>query len=204
VTELTSGFDELERDLHGALTRRVARRRRNRRTTIVALVAIASGLMSAVAIASSIGLDLQLDPTKWAILDRGGVDDGQGEFVRARDRATGEESTFMVEHDQGMDRYQAFLLHERLKGAAGAVSERGDLCTASQLTRAEVVALAALSAGFPPGTSANAAKTAVDDAVAAAFAGAPCRGLEYGGEIARGVYAGVEPRANLMPGAREA
>jgi hypothetical protein len=202
MTELNPGFDELERDLQSALTRRISLRRRQRRTTIVALAAMAAGLMSSVAIASSVGLDLELDPTKWAILDRGGVDDGQGEFVRARDRATGQESTFMVEHDKGMDRYQAFLLHERLKAAAGVANEKGELCTASQLTRAEVVALDALSAGFPPGTSSRATKAAVDEAVAAAFAGDPCRGLEYGGEIARGVYAGVDPRSNLMPGAR--
>ena len=202
MTELNPSFDELERDLHGALTRRIALRRRHRRTTVVALAAMAAGLMSSVAIASSVGLDLELDPTKWEILDRGGVNDGQGEFVRARDRATGGESTFMVERDQGMDRYQAFLLHERLKAAAGAVNEQGALCTASQLTRVEVVALAALSAGFPPRTSPNATKATVDKAVAAAFAGEPCRGLEYGGEMARGVYAGSEPRTNLMPGAR--
>jgi hypothetical protein len=42
----------------------------------------------------------------------------------------------------------------------------------------------------------------VDDAVTAAFTGAPCRGLEYAGERARFVYAGVEPRTMLMPGAR--
>ena len=39
-------------------------------------------------------------------------------------------------------------------------------------------------------------------AVREAFAQAPCRGLEYGGEQARLVYAGIQPVAALMPGAR--
>jgi hypothetical protein len=69
------------------------------------------------------------------------------------------------------------------------------------VTRAEIVGLQALGA-FEPGTAANSTKEVVDDAVAAAFAGAPCRGLEYAGEQARFVYAGTEPRRLLMPGAR--
>jgi len=202
VTDLSTGFDELERDLRGGLTRFTARRRRRRMATVGVVATLGACVLSAAAIASAVGLDLELDPTKWAILDRGSVDDGQGEYVRARDRQSGGESVFMVERDAGMDRYQAFLLHERLKGAAGARVEPGALCTAAELTRAEVVALGTLRASFPAGTSANTTKTAVDDAVAAAFAGAPCRGLEYGGERARFVYAGVEPKAMLMPGAR--
>jgi hypothetical protein len=45
-------------------------------------------------------------------------------------------------------------------------------------------------------------KGVVDGAVSAAFQDGPCRGLEYAGERARFVYAGVEPRSMLMPGAR--
>ena len=79
--------------------------------------------------------------------------------------------------------------------------EPGSLCAQAELTRAEAVALAAL-ARFATGTPADATKYAVDAAVEAAFAGAPCRGLAYAGEQARLVYAGVEPRTLLMPGAR--
>ena len=50
--------------------------------------------------------------------------------------------------------------------------------------------------------STNAAKPAVDSAVRGAFGDSPCRGLEYAGEIARLVYAGIEPTTGLMPGAR--
>ena len=113
----------------------------------------------------------------------------------------------MVEHDRGLTRYDAFLLHERTKSAADASSpvpvriEPGPLCTAEELTRAELVALQALGA-FAPGTSANATKQAVDTALGSVFAAAPCRGLEYASEEARLVYAGVEPRTLLMPGAR--
>jgi hypothetical protein len=113
----------------------------------------------------------------------------------------------MVEHDDGVDRYQAFLLHERTKAAADSTSpvpqleEPGPLCTAAQLTRAETVALQTL-AGVTPGTSPDAAKETVDIALGDAFASDPCRGVEYAGEQARLVWAGVEPRALLMPGAR--
>jgi hypothetical protein len=34
------------------------------------------------------------------------------------------------------------------------------------------------------------------------FADAPCRGLDYASERARFVFAGIEPRSMLMPGAR--
>ena len=43
---------------------------------------------------------------------------------------------------------------------------------------------------------------ATDAALRGAFAGDRCPGLEHAGEQARLVYAGVEPRTLLMPGAR--
>jgi len=52
------------------------------------------------------------------------------------------------------------------------------------------------------GSAASATKQAVDRAVAAAFRDSACRGLKYAGEQARFVYAGIEPRTLLMPGAR--
>ena len=70
--------------------------------------------------------------------------------VRATDNATGRPSTFMVEHDAGLDRYQAFLLHERTVHAAGAGAETGAVCTAAELTRAERVALGALRTRLRP------------------------------------------------------
>jgi hypothetical protein len=45
-------------------------------------------------------------------------------------------------------------------------------------------------------------KTAVDAALKTEFGDARCRGLDYAGERARFVYAGLEPRSMLMPGAR--
>jgi len=109
---------------------------------------------------------------------------------------------------RGLDPYQAFLLHQRTRAAADASSpvpvraERGEVCTAAELTRAETVALQTLHDSFPRATAPRATKEVVDAAVAAAFADTPCRGLEYAGERARFVYAGVEPRSLLMPGAR--
>ena len=70
------------------------------------------------------------------------------------------------------------------------------------ISSAERIALATLRGAFAPGTSADAMKSTVDAAVQAGFAGAPCRGLEYAGERARFVYARVEPKRLLMPGAR--
>jgi hypothetical protein len=59
-----------------------------------------------------------------------------------------------------------------------------------------------LGSSFSPGASPNATKGAVDAATQAAFAGSPCRGLEYAGERARFVFTGIEPRTMLMPRAR--
>jgi hypothetical protein len=201
-------LDTIGRDLviaYGAQLERKQRRRRMVRSG--GLVAVLAGVFATVAIASGLGPELQLDPTKWAVLGGGSTDSGRGAYVHAKRVQDGSHSTFMVEHDAGLTRYEAFLLHERTKSAADTTSpvpvrvEAGALCTAAELTRAEVVGLRALRS-FAPGTPANATKGPVDEAVAAAFSGTPCRGLEYAGEEARLVYAGTEPRALLMPGAR--
>lgn len=209
MTELPTHLEALGRDLDAAVTRLVAgRRRRARRLQIAGAASALALAFSAAAIASGIGPELQLDPTKWSVLGGGSVDDGQGEYVHAQRLEDGSNSTFMVEHDGGLDRYAAFLLHERLRAAAAETSpvpvrrEQVELCTRAELTRAEQVGLETLGASFAAGTPVNATKAKVDDAVKAAFADAPCRGLEYAGEVARLVYAGVEPQANLMPGAR--
>jgi hypothetical protein len=200
-------LDAIGRDLSVAYGGRLRRQRRRRRAVGALTVAAVVAALAAAAVASDLGFDLQLDPAKWNVLGGGSVDGGRGAYVHAQRTADGSPSTFMVEHDAGLDPYQAFLLHERTKAAADATSpvpvqpEAGALCSESELTRAEVVALDALAA-FPPGTPADATKAAVDRAVAGAFAASPCRGLEYGGEQARLVYAGIEPRALLMPGAR--
>ena len=206
---MTTDFETLGCDLQLALGRRIqTRRRRRRRTGFAALSFAAAGASAAVAIASGIGPDLQLDPTKWSILGGGSVDSGRGAYVHATNRQDGSHSTFLVEHDADLPAYQAFLLHEKTLAAAEATSpvavrvEQGDLCTPSALTRAETVALGTLRSGFVAGTNADASKPAVDGAVAAAFADSPCRGLAYGGEQARLVYAGREPESKLMPGAR--
>ena len=104
-----------------------------------------------------------------------------------------------------MPAYAAFLLYEQTLAAAQASSpvpvrvERGDLCTPSALTRAETVAMTTLRAQFSPGADADVTKGSVDSSVQAAFAGSPCKGLEYAGEQARFVYAGVQPASKLMP-----
>jgi hypothetical protein len=198
MTSLPAHLETLGRDLDGAIRRLMARRRR--RSRVVRASAAGSALVlgfSAVAVASGIGPELQLDPTKWSVLGGGSVDDGQAEYVHAQRLDDGGHSTFMVEHDQGLDRYQAFLLHERLRTAADDSSpvpvgrEAGELCTRAELTRAEQIALDAARA------DADVAAT-----LKAAFGDSPCRGLQYAGEIAAGVQAGNEPAANLMPGVR--
>ncbi len=139
------------------------------------------------------------------------MDGGKASYVHAQRSDDGGHSLFMVEHDAGLDRYQAFLLHEKVKARANAEEEAagvpvrtepGELCTAAQLTRAENVALDKLRASFAPGTTPDAARSAVDTALRGAFGDSACRGLEHAGEIARLVYAGIEPEAGLMPGAR--
>ena len=209
---LSPQLELIGRDLDAAVRRMVARRQRRRRVVHVVAAALGTAtLFSAAAAASGIGPDLQLDPTKWTILHRGDVDEGKAAYAHVVAKADGAHSLFMVEHDAGMDRYQAFLLHERVvdagnaaEAASGVVNriEPGDLCTAQQLTKAELVALATLRSTFAAGASADATKQVVDAAVGAAFASTPCRGLEYASEQARLVYAGTQPLSMLMPGAR--
>lgn len=206
---MTTDFDLIGHDLTIAFSRRLEARRRSTRRLRIALVAVAvTGAFSAAAIASGITGDLQLDPTKWSVLGGGDVDGGQGAYVHAKSLEDGANATFLVEHDGRLPRYTAFLFHEKTLAAAEATSpvpvrvEPGALCTAAQLTRAEQVALATLAASFAPGDNPDASQQAVDDATAAAFADAPCRGLQYAGEQARLAYAGAQPRTMLMPGAR--
>ena len=206
---MTTDFDAIARDLTHALGRRLeTRRRTNRRLRAALLTLAAAAVFCTAAIASGIAGDLRLDPTKWSVLGGGEVDSGSGAYVHAKSLENGSNSTFVVEHDDGLAPYQAFLLHERTLAAAQGSSpvpvrvEPGELCCAAAVTRAERVALSTLAATFAPGTSADVSKQAVNDATQAAFAGSPCRGLEYAGEQARLVYAGVQPRSKLMPDAR--
>ncbi len=189
MNELSPELEMIGLQLRRAYEGRLRRRR------VTRVTAATVGLAAVLALSAAAGTgELQLDPTKWSILGGASVDNGRGEFVHARNLQDGSNSTFMVEHDAGMDRYQAFLLHERVKSAADESSpvpvrpEPGALCTPEQLTRAEQTSLDALRAGSSP------------EAVVAAALAQPCRGLSYGIEIARGVFAGTEPAANLMPG----
>lgn len=206
---MTTDLDAIGLDLALALGHRIDRRRRSaRRLRVAALAVAAAGAFSAVALASGIADDLRLDPTKWAVLGGGDVDNGRGAYVHASKLEDGTNATFLIEHDASLPRYEAFLLHERTLEAAQSTSpvpvhvEKGDLCSAQALTRAERLALATLAAGFPAGTPANATKVAVDAATTAAFGESPCRGLGYAGEQARLVWAGSQPKSMLMPGAR--
>ena len=202
-------FAAIERDLTTAVACLLERRRRRNSRIRTGLLTLAlAGAFCTAAIASGVVGDLQLDPTKWSVLGGGDVDGGRGAYVHAKSLENGSNSTFLLEHDDGLAPYQAFLLHEKTLVAAQTTSpvpvrvESGELCSAAALTKAEQLALTTLNTGFPPGTAADASKQAVDDATQAAFAGSPCRGLEYAGEQARLVYAGVQPRSKLMPGAR--
>lgn len=161
---------------------------RLRRRRIVRITAATAGLAAVLAVAAAAGTgDLQLDLTKWLVTASGSIDNGKAEYIQAKNLQDGSSSTFMVEHDAGMDRYQAFLLHERIKDAAGTPAEPGSLCTHEQLARAEQSALDALRRGSSPETGVSAEQ---------------CRGLAYAVEIAQGVFAGNEPAANLMPGVK--
>ena len=206
---MTTDLDAIGHELTLALGRRIARRRRSsRRLRVGAFAVAAAGAFSAAALASGIADDLGLDPTKWTVLGRGSVDGGRAEYVHAAKLADDSNSTFLVEHDASLPRYQAFLLHDAALSAAQSTSpvpvrvEPGALCSPDELARAEQIALATLRAGFPAGTPANATKAAVDAATTAAFGETPCRGLEYAGEQARLVHAGVQPPSMLMPGVR--
>lgn len=198
---MTTDLQVLGDDLFSALSRHaLTSRRRDRRLRVAALAVGAVGAFAATAVASGIADDLHLDPTQWSILGGGSVNGGKGEFVHAQRTSDGSLSTFLVEHDAGLGPYDALLLHEKTLAAAGA-TEKGALCTSEDVTRAETIALSALRSAFPVGTDADATKATVDTAVSAAF-GTPCRGLEYAGEQARLVYAGVQPLEKLMQGVR--
>jgi hypothetical protein len=179
MTQLAPELDMIQRQLVTAYSARLQRRRRLRIGTVAACCVLAFG---GAAYASGIADDLGLDPTKWEIVSGGSVDDGKGVFVHARSLEDGRPSTFMVEHDAGMDRYDAFLLHEKTLDAAGGSPETGALCTREQLARIEQESLTALRAGAAPAPAES------------------CRGREYGIETAQRVYASVEPAENLMPG----
>ena len=206
---MTTDLEAIGRDLQLALGRRFLSRRRRRRLIRLAGIALSvAAVFSTIAIASGIDGDLGLDPTKWSFLGGGSVDSGRGAYVHVTNRQDGSNSTFLVEHDSGLPPYEAFLLHETTLSAADATSpvpvraEKGDICSPAALTRAEAVALTTLRDSFAAGTDADGTKAAVDSAVSSTFADAPCKGLEYAGEQARLVYAGRQPAATLMPGAR--
>lgn len=183
-----NAYEALGRDLHAAVGRRIARRAHKRRVAGVStLSAVVVGVLSTAALASGVLPGLDLDPTRWEVLGRGEVD-GRASYVTARERATGQESTFLEERDAGMDRYDAFLLNRKVLRAAGLPLEPGAVCTASELTAAEIAALEALAAGG----DATAAATSVG-----------CSGAAYAAERAGWVYAREEPTEMLMPGARE-
>ena len=179
MTQLAPELETIGRHLHVAYSSRLRRRRRFRLATVATCGLLAFG---GAAYASGVADDLGLDPTKWEILSGGSVDGGKAAYVKARSLEDGRPSTFMVEHDAGMDRYDAFLLHEKTVDAAGGGGESGALCTRDQLARIEQESLEALRAGATPAPALS------------------CRGRAYGIETAKSVFAGVEPEANLMPG----
>jgi hypothetical protein len=178
---MSTDLAALAHDLETALVRRGVRRSRRRRLTTTGLLGVLASAAAATAIAAGTGFDLPLDPAQWRILGAGDVDGGRGAYVHAERTADGSRSTFLVEHDDGLAPYEAFLLHERTVAAAGR-SEQGELCTPAQLTEAERAALSALRAGREPAPAVQ------------------CRGLDYAVEQARLVVAGVQPASKLMPG----
>jgi len=179
MTQLAPELETIGRQLHVAYSARLRRRRQVRLGTVAACAVLAFG---GAAYASGVAGDLGLDPTKWEILSGGTVAGGKSSWVRAKSLEDGRPSTFMVEHDAGMDRYDAFLLHEQTLDAAGGSSETTALCTRDQLARIEQQSLDALRGGAMPDPSES------------------CRGRAYGIEIAQRVFAGGEPAKNLMPG----
>ena len=202
MTELSPELQAAGRELTAAYARRLERRRRNRRRVRGAAAGLALFCaFTAAAFGSGIADDLYLDPTKWQVFERGSVEGGRAVYVKAHSREGRGDSTFILEHDRDMDRYQAFVLHERAVTAGGG-GETGALCTPAELTRAEHVALDAVERSFAPGTRPEMMRDTTERALRNEFRGGVCRGLEYAGERARFVYAGVEPRTMLMPGAR--
>lgn len=215
MNELDPHLERFGGELQTALGRRIASRRRRRRVGAATAAALLAFSTAAVA-SDDVGLQtFGLDPAQFELLggDRVG-EDAEYIYVRTRDGYT---NVFVHTKDAGMDRYDAFRLHQRTVRAAAtasgtqAGSEPGPDCSAAQLTRAEVVALETLAASFGPGTivpnrasppAHASSEAAVDEAVQTAFSGEQCSGLDYAGEIALLVYTGLEPIADLMPGAR--
>ena len=179
MTQLAPELETIGRQLHLAYSARLRRRRRVRLGTVAACAMLAFG---GAAYASGVAGDLGLDPTKWEILSGGTIEGGKASWVRAKSLEDGRPSTFMVEHDAGMARYDAFLLHEQTLDAAGGSPESGALCTREELAGIEQQSLDALRAG-----------TAADPS-------GTCRGRAYGIELAERVVGGVEPSKYLMPG----
>ena len=137
MAELPQELVVVGRDITAGYARLLERRRRRRRTLHLAAASVGVFCaFTAAAFASGIGGDLQLDPTKWTIFERGSVDGGRAVYVKAHSKADGRDSTFMVEHDATLPRYDAFLLHERTVAAAGGDREGGALCTPAELARA--------------------------------------------------------------------
>ncbi len=202
MSELPRSLELLGHDLEAGVRALIARRARHRRAaTITAAIVLSAASFSAIAVASGLVDDLSLNPARWHILDRGDVESGQASYVRAIDKRSGKQTLFTVVRDRGMDRYRAFLLHEEVAAAAG---ERPDadgmrLCSRRELARAEQVAMAHLEASFTPADDVDAMKRSTDMALAATFATRSCRGLDYAGERARFVFAGVEPPTMLLP-----
>ena len=198
-----NAFELLGRDLHAAVERKVATRRRLGRAARAGAVALALTTFSTAVAVASTGVSFgDLDPTKWTVLGRGEVD-GRASYVNARNNETGDEATFLEARDAGLAPYEAFTLHQRALAAAGSLpNEARATCTADELTRAEIVALETLAGIGPPGLPKDAATARVDAATRAAFGDQPCQGLQYAGERARWVYAGEEPESVLVPGAR--
>jgi hypothetical protein len=179
MTQLAPELEMIQRQLVTAYSARLQRRRRVRVTTLAACCVLA---FAGAAYASGVADDLGLDPTKWQIVSGGSVDGGKAAWVQAKSLEDDRPSTFMVEHDAGMDRYDAFLLHEKTVDAAGGAREASALCTRAELSSIEQQALDALRAGETPASQES------------------CRGRDYGLEVAQNVFGGIEPAENLMPG----
>ena len=206
---MTTDLEAIGRDLQYALARRqAAGRRRSHRFRLASLVLAITGTFATVAYASGIGADLQLDPTKWAILGSGSVDGGSGAYVHAKDRADGSNSTFLVEHDAGLARVPSVpAAREDVEGrelhVTGPGAHRSRTTLQRRLAdtcgeRCAEHAQGGLRAGIEPRRNESRRHAAVSQA----FETAPCAGLEYAGEQARLVYAGRQPASTLMPGAR--
>ena len=124
---MTAELEALGHDLETAFARHLAvRSRKTRRRRAVGLATTTAGVLCAAAIGSGIAPELDLDPTTWSVLGRGTVDGGRGEYASAVRTADGSPSQFVVEHDDGLAPYDAFLLHQKTLAAARAASPNAD------------------------------------------------------------------------------